>query len=355
MSPLYISLAEAARLAGLSRKYLNVLVYRKKIRVEKIGGQWFMTHGWLNDYLRSVRRPEIGVEEPKIASEKDFEPDEFVGAYIQQTRFLQEQFGKLVDDKIAQVIQSPPVGALDNMQRRIDDLQTELHQEQADKQALLFELQHLHEQMEETIQHRLADMADELNRKIMDTKVTEHLERLGENFEQSVIPIESPAAVQLPAVHVEPIVPLHPTPLRRRAKYHALRIWDETPKFKAGHLAVPAMMLAAFLVINFASARLADIGTRPLYFSEVGIRWGEEAVEQAGNQSSAVKAAIRNSEFALATRTGFLADFVASLQAPEFTRGLETRLVFLGEELLAGFTESYDALGKVAGASSTSP
>ena len=210
--PSYLSLAESAQLAGMSRKYLNVLVYRKRIRVEMADGQWFTTREWLNDYLRSVHRPEIleeavrtlqgigaspsglnsGVEQGLMALAEKIggladqigrgqadmnrnnaphpplnvrggegklsSSDKFADAYIRQTEFLQEQFGKMLDrqDQGVAIARTPSAIegdtavptqdeiaaasglAMSEMQSRIDELSEELSAEQADKQALLF-------------------------------------------------------------------------------------------------------------------------------------------------------------------------------------------------------------------------
>ena len=50
----YLSLFNAARLAGVSAGYLNVAVRRGKLRAVKLGRNWFTTNEWLSEYQRSV-------------------------------------------------------------------------------------------------------------------------------------------------------------------------------------------------------------------------------------------------------------------------------------------------------------
>ena len=68
----YISLAEAARLSGVSPDYLNVLVHRGKLKAKKIGRNWVTTEEFVNQYLASrgeVTPGNAGADAMKLAHE----------------------------------------------------------------------------------------------------------------------------------------------------------------------------------------------------------------------------------------------------------------------------------------------
>ena len=94
-NPIYISLAEAAKLAGFSRKYLNVLVYRKKLRVEMVDDQWFTTKDWLYEYLAASKRPAAAAPRHDNASR-----DRLEEAFIKQSEFMQGQFARLLEKQL---------------------------------------------------------------------------------------------------------------------------------------------------------------------------------------------------------------------------------------------------------------
>jgi len=70
-------LSEAAKIAGFTPEYLNILARQKKLQAMKIGRNWFTTQGWLNDFFHPKLKTAETVleEETKTGPEMNVPPE----------------------------------------------------------------------------------------------------------------------------------------------------------------------------------------------------------------------------------------------------------------------------------------
>jgi hypothetical protein len=69
-----LTLSEAAKVAGFTPEYLNMLARKKKLQAMKIGRNWFTTRNWLNDFFH----PELKISDEVSLEEITTDPGLFV-------------------------------------------------------------------------------------------------------------------------------------------------------------------------------------------------------------------------------------------------------------------------------------
>ncbi|MFA6383611.1 MAG: hypothetical protein WCX17_04290 [Parcubacteria group bacterium] len=68
-----LTLSEAAKIAGFTPEYLNMLARKKKLQAMKIGRNWFTTQNWLNDFFHPELKTLDLVSEEEIKTGPDMD------------------------------------------------------------------------------------------------------------------------------------------------------------------------------------------------------------------------------------------------------------------------------------------
>ena len=213
----------------------------------------------------------------------------------------------------------------------MNGLTRELQDAHSDKAALLSALEHQQEQMEDTLQQRLSEMAEDLNAKIQETKVNEEIEKLQAELAEKTQAIDGPVIASPPSgaegdvaipeqdeiaslstkleVTMTPKEEPGPAPSATPAEagFHSLEALDsrlrgnEKPKFKLPSVRLPRLtlprpsgkklalvssVLAVFLLVSFASAHPAEVGRILGYPSSLGLSYGNAVIEAANDTFS---------------------------------------------------------------------
>lgn len=76
-----LTLSEAAKVAGFTPEYLNMLARKKKLQAMKIGRNWFTTQNWLNDFFHPELKTSNVVLEEEVKTGPDMNaPQELVNS-----------------------------------------------------------------------------------------------------------------------------------------------------------------------------------------------------------------------------------------------------------------------------------
>lgn len=297
----FVPLNEAAKALGTSRDYLNVLIHRGRLRAKKIGRNWVTSRQWIDEYLASKKPPANGanLELEKLKLEHELALAKLALARLDSGR--QEQ-----PEQDIETLEMEKQELAMLFTEQLEHMKSRLEEEKNNKAAMLFAFEHLKEQLHDSLQLRMNELAEYLNEKLLQltaeqTRITDENVRLRELERQILKPetrfVEFPADTKWHRVklaghdsyYVAIDLSRHEPRLRPTAQGFEMASRIRNSRFVIKNYPVPffraglAMLAAAAIFSSFGLFQnsIARFGTEELVFTQIGQEWAQNALAVA--------------------------------------------------------------------------